>query len=606
IDLFNDGKGIHGGYDLRVGSLTRRGQAAGDTVEYSHNPYATDRHNPFDASGTYPVGTHKICWFVEDGCGNVGVCCSIFEIKDCKAPTPYCLTGIISVPMPSSGCIDIWAKDLDHGSFDNCTSKDSLKFYFDGDPTKPFIHICCQDFIDKKVNDELRVDVEMWVEDEEGNRDYCKTVVIIQDNLDICPNTGNAKGKIVGNIMNEKNEEAKPVDVYLFNNQNMMNQKIGSPYFFGELDLALNYTVKPERNDEPLNGVSTQDIVLIQKHILGKTMITSPYRLIAADVNNSGSVTTADISEIRKLILGIIPEFSKVKSWTFVSNDYKFPDVSKPFSAPRTADVKFTQTTNNESITSSFMGIKMGDVTLDAAASGVAIKTRTNSVLNLEIDEQQLVAGESYKVAFKASDFENIAGYQFTLNFDNKALIFESLESGVLNTNESNFGLMKLNEGVITTSWNSNKGESFGKDDKLFIINFKALKSGSMSKLLAITSDVTKVQAYNAADEVKDVKLSVRTKGGLVESGIFDLYQNQPNPVGKFTSIGFRLVDATDAKLTIYESNGKVLRVFNIKGHKGLNTIDIKAEELNTTSEVLFYQLDADNNSATKKMIMIK
>jgi hypothetical protein len=33
----------------------------------------------------------------------------------------------------------------------------------------------------------------MWVEDEEGNKDYCKTVVIVQDNQDICPNTGSAK-----------------------------------------------------------------------------------------------------------------------------------------------------------------------------------------------------------------------------------------------------------------------------------------------------------------------------------------------------------------------------------------------------------------------------
>ncbi|MFN8331446.1 MAG: hypothetical protein U0T81_09550 [Saprospiraceae bacterium] len=60
IDAFNDGKGVHGGYDYRVGSLTRKGYAAGDTVEYSHNPFANDRRNPFDASGSYPVGTQDL------------------------------------------------------------------------------------------------------------------------------------------------------------------------------------------------------------------------------------------------------------------------------------------------------------------------------------------------------------------------------------------------------------------------------------------------------------------------------------------------------------------------------------------------------------------
>ncbi|MFN8329771.1 MAG: hypothetical protein U0T81_00890 [Saprospiraceae bacterium] len=150
-----------------------------------------------------------------------------FEVKDWQNRS-YCPTGVIAVPMLATGCVDIWAKDLDHGSYDNCTSKDNLKFYFDGDPNKPSIRICCQDFIDKKANDELRVDVEMWVEDEEGNKDYCKTVVIVQDNLDICPNQGSAKGKISGLINNEKNE-SKPVDVYLLNNTTMMSQRVGSP-----------------------------------------------------------------------------------------------------------------------------------------------------------------------------------------------------------------------------------------------------------------------------------------------------------------------------------------------------------------------------------------
>ncbi len=606
IDAFNDGVGQHGGYDFRVGSLTKKSAARGDTVEYSHNPYADDRHNPFDASGTYPIGIHKICWFVEDGCGNVGVCCTLFEIKDCKAPTPYCLTGVITVPMPTSGCIDVWARDLDRGSFDNCTSKDDLKFYFDGDPNKQSIRICCDDFVAKQANDELTVEVEMWVEDQEGNKDYCKTRVIVQDNQDVCPDNGNAKGKIAGIISNEKKEEAKSVDVYLFNNTNMMNQRVGSPYNFGDLDLNLSYTVKPERNDDHQNGVSTQDIVLLQKHILGKSLITSPYRLIAADVNNSGTVTSADITEIRKLVLGIIPEFAKVKSWTFVPDSYQFADPTNPFNAPRASDVKFTQKSANESITSSFMAIKMGDVSLDAVAGLGSIKTRTSGTLNMFVEDQQLAAGQSYNVTFKASDFNNIAGYQFTLRFDPNVIMFEGLEEGVLNTNESNFGLMKVNEGIITTSWNSNKGETFSSDDQLFTIKFKAVKNGSLSRIFAITSDITAVQAYDANDVVKDVKLSVRTQGGLVETSIFDLYQNEPNPVNKFTAISFRLPEASAATLTIYEQNGRVIRVYNIDGVKGLNTINIKGDELTTSSQFLFYQLDAEGNSATKKMLMLK
>ncbi|MFN8331447.1 MAG: hypothetical protein U0T81_09555 [Saprospiraceae bacterium] len=103
-------------------------------------------------------------------------------------------------------------------------------FYFDGDPNKPSIRICCQDFIDKQANDELRVDVEMWVEDEEGNKDYCKTVVIVQDNLDICPNTGSFGSKITGELKTSKGDLTNPVEVQLYNNGSMMKEVVGGPY----------------------------------------------------------------------------------------------------------------------------------------------------------------------------------------------------------------------------------------------------------------------------------------------------------------------------------------------------------------------------------------
>ncbi|MBK9639877.1 MAG: hypothetical protein IPO72_00940 [Saprospiraceae bacterium] len=568
IDAYNDGKGVHGGYDFRVGTLTQRQYNAGDTVEYSHNPFADDNHNPFNASGTYPIGIHKIKWFVEDGCGNVGVCESLFEIKDCKAPTPYCLTGVITVPMPASGCVEIWAKDLDHGSYDNCTAKENLKFYFDGDDTKTFINVCCADFVAQGQNDELRIEVEMWVEDEEGNKDYCKTVVIVQDNQDICPNTGSF-GKITGNLKTEGGDVANPVDMQLYNNGNMMAQRVGSPYSFGDLKLNVNYMVSPNRNDEHNNGITTQDIVKIQKHILGQTPLNSAYKLIAADVNNSGSVTAADMSELRKLILGLTSEFSKVKSWTFVPAGYVFPDANNPWNAPRTSSLMLD---NNKVV--DFVAVKMGDVTNDARASNASnTQSRTNGVLNIEVDEKSVVAGESYKVSFKSSDFNNISGYQFTLKYDKSSLIFEGMEGGVLKATEANFGTNRLNEGIITTSWNSNKGESFGKDAELFTLVFKATRNGKVSQMFAITSDVTKAQAYNASEEVKEVRMGVRTDKGVVEGGVFELYQNEPNPFSKETVVKYRLPEASAVKLTVYDVTGKVVRVYELKGQKRLEQL---------------------------------
>ncbi|MFN8333156.1 MAG: hypothetical protein U0T81_18405 [Saprospiraceae bacterium] len=54
---------------------------------------------------------------------------------------------------------------------------------------------------------------------------------------------------------------------------------------------------------------------------------------------STAGVSVHDIAEIRKLILGTISEFSKVKSWTFVPMTYKFANPEYPFEAPRTEDI---------------------------------------------------------------------------------------------------------------------------------------------------------------------------------------------------------------------------------------------------------------------------
>jgi hypothetical protein len=323
--------------------------------------------------------------------------------------------------------------------------------------------------------------------------------------------------------------------------------------------------------------------------------------LIAADVNNSGSVTAADMSELRKLILGLTNEFSKVKSWTFVPSSYVFPDANNPWNAPRTSSLMLD---NNKVV--DFVAVKMGDVTNDARASNASnTQSRTNGVLNIEVDEKSVVAGESYKVSFKSSDFNNISGYQFTLKYDKSSLIFEGIEGGVLKATEANFGTNRLNEGIITTSWNSNKGESFGKDAELFTLVFKATRNGKVSQMFAITSDVTKAQAYNASEEVKEVKMGVRTDRGVVEGGVFELYQNEPNPFSKETVVKYRLPEASAVKLTVYDVTGKVVRVYELKGQKGLNSYQISKGDLNATG-LLYYQLDATNHTATKRMLVVE
>ena len=93
--------------------------------------------NSIDASGSYPVGSHRILYSFEDKCGNVESCEQLFDIVNCKAPTPYCLNGLAVDLMPvdedgdgevDGGMVELWANDFDAGSFHPCGYQVYLSF----------------------------------------------------------------------------------------------------------------------------------------------------------------------------------------------------------------------------------------------------------------------------------------------------------------------------------------------------------------------------------------------------------------------------------------------------------------------------------------------
>ena len=89
-------------------------------------------------------------------------------------------------------------------------------------------------------------------------------------------------------------------------------------YTFSNLAKLNDYEIKPEKNTGHLDGITTLDLVIMQRHILGLKTLDSPYKLIAADINNSKSVTAADLVELRKVVLGVESEFKYNTSWRFV------------------------------------------------------------------------------------------------------------------------------------------------------------------------------------------------------------------------------------------------------------------------------------------------
>lgn len=208
-------------------------------------------------------------------------------------------------------------------------------------------------------------DLTVWAKDSSGNTASCSVNVLIGDS-GYCDFEFDFKTETYENdnlpntkvIMHGWNCLGDTIHVEATTNNS------GQYMQYGKLipDYGYTATLKASRTMNPLNGVTTYDLVEIQKHILGIKALGSPYKMIAADANFDGKITTIDIVLLRKLILGLIPELPNGQSWRFVAGNYNFPNPANPFDPP--FPDSFIVKPNDEYLPSPllFRGVKIGDV----------------------------------------------------------------------------------------------------------------------------------------------------------------------------------------------------------------------------------------------------
>ena len=558
-----------------------------------------------------PHGTHKIKWFITDGCGNNAEYEYTFTVKDCKAPTVVCINGLSTNIMPT-GMITLWASDFLQYTEDNCTPSGQLKigirkcgtgtgFPVDGNGN-PITNVT---FNCTELGTQC---VELWSIDAAGNADYCETYVIVQDNQGNCPNNGQLM--VSGALKTQLGEGVEEAVVNL--SGAMLDLTDANGFYQFSVPPASTFTIAPEKDDNPLNGVTTYDLVLISKHILGLEPLNTPYKMIAADANKSGSITTFDIVEIRKLVLGIYTELPNNTSWRFVDKAYSFPTPSNPFQTVFPESISMVDIMTNQ-MSQDFVGVKIGDVNNTSVANAtMQAEERTQGTALFDLEDRDVKAGEAFEVTFNAA--QPLKGFQFTMLL-NGLKVVEVVESDKVTA--ANFGLVFKDAATLSID-----------GAQAFTLRFRADKSGKLSEMLGVSGSITKAEAYpsfaparqdSAGGEATAGKNDPMTPnnaitrlgvafrfGGKTISGIgFELYQNQPNPFVNKTSIGFYLPEAAEATLTILDETGRA--VYQQKGQfaKGENSIALDRALLNTTG-ALYYKLETATDRATKKMIQAK
>ncbi len=583
-----------------------------------------------------PIGKYVIKWVVEDKCGNKSYCTQKVNVVESKKPTPYCITYLTTTTMNSDGTALIWAKDFDKDSYDNCTPQSALWFtFFGATPVRDLIDsehyfkgngilateaeyragvaqrwlptmnssgrmFSCAD-IPNGISQQISLD--MTVTDLAGNQDYCTVVIVLQDNANVCPDNATQQVVVSGKAT-LNGSGMKQVEVVLKSTKPEMNKTIYTDnkgqFVLDKLNKGFDYTVSLSDNSQVLNGVSTLDLVMIQRHILELELLQTAEQVIAADADNSGRISASDLTVIRKLILGVTTQFPNgQQSWRFITAGQTFADKKDPFPFKET----YTYNSLTESkVEQNFVGIKIGDVnnTVDIDLTNSSTETRANNALMLTSDVQRSDNG-IISVDVLASEFTELAGYQFTMEFNAEAYELADIVYALPGMSESNFGMNRMDAGIITTSWHKENPIALAKDAVLFTLKFKSKTPSTSSDIVKISSKVTPAVAFDQELKAKDIRLIQRS----VATDSYVLMQNRPNPFQASTQIEFVLPQAADAVITITDITGKVVKSIQGFYNKGVNAVMISSEDIGTTG-VFMYKIDSGSFTDTKKMIILE
>jgi hypothetical protein len=429
-------------------------------------------------------------------------------------------------------------------------------------------------------------------------QDFCSTFITIQDNFNVCPVT---RIVVQGSIMNPNDEPVKDVDVKLEGSEMNMITGNNGTFNFADVASGANYIIAPSKKDDYLNGVSTLDLVMIQRHILGIEKLNTPHKLIAADVNNDKNITASDLSDLRKVILGVTNEFTNNGSWKFFDKAYNFAD-------PKTAHTEALPLVYNlENLATDmnvdFMAVKIGDVNGNAKANlnDNTTEARTSQKMLLSTANQSFEAGQTIEVPVAMAHSNDVSGFQFTVNFNTELFSLEAINSPLKGINDNNFGLTQLADGQVTVSYNKESAIDMAEGDALLVLTLRAKTKGNLTNGLWIDSAITKAEAYNSEFNVMNVAFTVENRNDLSNT----LYQNTPNPFKSITTIGFELAQQADATLTVFDVTGKTVMVITNNFNKGYNSIEINRNELGA-SGVLYYTLESGDFKATRKMVVVE
>jgi thiol-disulfide isomerase/thioredoxin len=137
------------------------------------------------------------------------------------------------------------------------------------------------------------------------------------------------------------------------------NGSFGLEIFLSEIQPG--WEVKVIKHGDAGNGLNVLDLLRIQKHILFLETLSDPHARLAADVNNSFTITSLDIISTLKILLGQSMNFPNGETWKIFPADTDFgpPSNNAPLISTYSIPLQDILDGVRQPL---FSGVKIGDV----------------------------------------------------------------------------------------------------------------------------------------------------------------------------------------------------------------------------------------------------
>lgn len=536
----------------------------------------------YEYTTNLPVGEHRYVFTATDDCGNTSVMERIFRVNDCYVPALICQDDRIYnlESLLEEGDIDgdgeveeaavlVEAIDLARCNFTDCSGELTFSVNRVGEPydlTQTSIFLDCDDRY------EVMLEVYVWdaafnpfrVQPDStiGGRNWrmCEVRVRLQDPTLAC-NGCQVENNITinGHVTSLSGAPLEDVTISASGVNTVTNGYGG--YQVGGV-VGDSYRLSATKDIDPRAGLSTFDLLILRRHLLGIETFNNPFLRIAADLNRDGDVNVFDLVALRGLVLGRTEFYPDGSPWRFVDADWDGAgDPAEIIELDGLLDCSFDH---------DFIGLRLGDLddSFEGAAAGANTGGRSNVFTDgrpsaLQLDNPTFTAGDEVSVTLALADGVDFLGGQTALRWNDAALTLLGHDSDDLTAD--NFNAIP---GQLRLNWTNALAT-----DQIVTLRFRTAADGELSEYLTLAEDAT------FSDEVYSRNLATHPlfltwtqpstdPGAETDSAPDALVPTDallgviPNPASNNTRLGLKLTTAQRVNLTVTDFSGRVVETF--------------------------------------------